>query len=425
MGGFWSFRILLAGFALAGAVHFAGAADLADTRQSTFPLMAWDYADDEHTLREMAECGITQVGFVPDEVPVLDICQKLGLQAIVFDESLSGDKWNRILDPKDLAKNLPAVIEKVGKRPAVLGYHLRDEPGAGEYPHLAEAVKTVNELAPGKWPYINLLPGDDLVAWEKYLDDFVTICKPPILSYDRYVIYDPPGGFAPAFWANLAVARKVALRHDIPLYNIVLTAPHWNYRDLTQTDVRMQVYGSLVYGVKGLGYYKFMSHELDILDAPPLGNFRGGPLDEFGNRTPTWDWLRNVNKQVQNLAPHLLRLRSDRVYHMGGSVPAANEGATSSSLIASLTGPEFVVGEFTHEDSSRYVMIVNRSMTEQTHVNVKFPPYVEKAEFVDSRTGKLDRWENYYWLSPGQGVLIKLSGKDIPAAPAADLAAAK
>jgi len=393
-------------------------ATLDDTRQTTFPLMAWDYADNFHTLREMAECGITQVAFVPDEISVLDICTSLGLQAIVFDESLSGDRWNRSLDPKELAKNLPAIINKVGHHPAVLGYHLRDEPGANEYPHLAEAVKTVNELAPGKWPYINLLPGDNLADWEKYLDDFVTICKPPILSYDRYVIYNPPGNFAPAFWSNIAVARNVAKRHDIPLYNIVLTAPHWNYRDLRQTDVRMQVYGSLVYGVKGLAYYKFMSHELDILDAPPLGNFRGGPLDEFGNRTETWQWLRNVNQQVQNLAPHLLKLRSDDVYHVAPSAPDANRRATSSTLLASLSGPEYVVGEFTHEDGSRYMMIVNRSMTEQAHVNVTFPAYVEKVEFVDTRTGKLDRWENYYWLSPGQGVLLKLTGKDIPPAAA-------
>lgn len=418
------FRIKLAASVLMCGLAPAAAATLEDTQQTTFPLMAWDYTADAHTLSEMAACGLTQVAFVPDEIPVLDICTSLGLHAIVFDESLSGERWNRAFDPKDLVKNLPAIIEKVGHHPAVLGYHLRDEPGAPEFEALAEAVKTVKELAPGKWPYINLLPGDNLKDWEKYLEDFVVTCDPPILSYDRYVIVGEPNFFAPVFWSNLAIARKVAQRHNIPLYNIVLTSPHWSYRDITQTDIRMQVYGSLVYGVKGLGYYKFMSHELDILDAPPLGNFRGGPLDEFGHRTDTWHWLRNVNQQVQNLAPHLLRLRSDDVYHLAPTVPDANRGATSSTLIASLTGPEYVIGEFTHEvDGSRYVMIVNRSMTAQAHVNVTFPPYVEKAEFVDTRTGKLDRWENYYWLSPGQGVLIKLTGKDIPAATPVTVAA--
>jgi hypothetical protein len=261
-----------------------------------------------------------------------------------------------------------------------------------------------------------MLPGDG-PDWEKYLEAFVTTCKPPILSYDRYVIYDPPGHFAPNFWSNLAVARKVALRHDIPLYNIVLTAPHWNYRDLTQSDVRLQVFGSLVYGVKGLAYYKFMSQELDILDAPALGNFRGGPLDEFGHRTPTWYWLRNANEKVQNLASTLLRLRSDDVYHVGGAMPVENHGITSGSLVTALDGGEFVVGEFTHEDGSRYVMVVNRSTTASAHVNAKFVPEVKDLEYVSTRTGKLDKYEMaYYWLSPGEGVLLKLKGEGIPAA---------
>jgi hypothetical protein len=387
---------------------------------STFPLMAWDYTDDPRVLRSMAECGINQVAFVPDEIPVLDVCQQLGLQAIVFDESLSGPRWNKPLDPKDLSKNLPAIINKVGHHPAVLGYHLRDEPGAPEFTHLAEAIKTVNKLAPGKWPYINLLPGDGK-DWDTYLDDFLTICNPPILSYDRYTLYDPPGFFAPVFWSNLAAARQAALRHNVPLYNIVLTAPHWNYRDITHTDIRMEVYGSLVYGVKGLAYYKFMSQELDILDAPPLGNFRNAPVDEFGNRTPTWDWLHNVNQQVQNLAPTLLRLRSDKVYHVGGAIPPYNEGITSASLLASLEGGEFVVGEFTHlDDASRYLMIVNRSTSAQTHVNPKFQPYVKEVHYVSTRTGVLDKFEAYYWLSPGQGVLLKITGSEMPkAGPAA------
>src|SRR5690349_6393250 len=109
----------LSHISLACAVLFAGitcspAATLEDTQQTTFPLMAWDYAADAQTLTEMAQCGITQVAFVPDELAVLDLCTSLGLQAIVFDESLSGDRWNRAFDHKGLIDNLPAVINKVG-----------------------------------------------------------------------------------------------------------------------------------------------------------------------------------------------------------------------------------------------------------------------------------------------------------------------
>ena len=99
----------------------------------------------------------------------------------------------------------------------------------------------------------------------------------------------------------------------MPLWNIILTSPHWDYREITEADLRVQIYGSLVYGVRGLAYYKFCSKELPILKAPDLGNFRSGPLDPFGERTPTWDWLRRCNREVQNLAPTFLKLRSDEV----------------------------------------------------------------------------------------------------------------
>ena len=40
--------------------------------------------------------------------------------------------------------------------PSVFGYYLRDEPSAAWFPQLEKVASVVRELAPGKWPYINL-----------------------------------------------------------------------------------------------------------------------------------------------------------------------------------------------------------------------------------------------------------------------------
>jgi hypothetical protein len=70
-----------------------------------------------------------------------------------------------------------------------------------------------------------------------------------------------------------------------------------------------------------------------------------------------------MNRQIQHLAPTLLKLRSDRVYHAGG-VPEQNQGIGPDSLVKGLTaGDAFVIGDFTHEeDGSRWVMIVNKHL---------------------------------------------------------------
>lgn len=370
-----------------------------------FPLMAWDYATDETTLKAMADCGVNMVCFVPPKM--LDACQKHGLKAIVFDERIAGTRWDAPFDADRAIKNLPEVIEEVNAHPAVYGYHLKDEPSAGEYPTLARVADVVKKLAPGKWPYINLLPGDG-DSYDTYMEQFITICKPPILSYDRYVLGED-GQFGAAFWTNIAQIRAAALKHGIPFHNIVLTAPHWGYRELTAADVRMQVFGSLVYGARGISYYKFCSASLPILEAPDLGNFRMGPLDEFGEKTVTYDWLRGANRQVLNLAPVLLKLRSDDVYHIG-SVPARNHAPTDKTLVKSIPSGEFVVGDFTHSDGSRWVMIVNRSIAHSSPCNPEFNAPVSKLEYASPITGEIKPYPTpYYWLAPGQGVLLRVT----------------
>ena len=50
---------------------------------------------------------------------------------------------------------------------------------------------------------------------------------------------------------------------------------------------------------------------------PRRGNYRLAPIDQFGNPTQTWYFMQNVNLQIQKLAPTLLQLASDDVYHIG------------------------------------------------------------------------------------------------------------
>ncbi|MBA3480613.1 MAG: hypothetical protein H0T51_02255 [Pirellulales bacterium] len=111
--------------------------------QTRFPLMAWDYAEDRATFEAMRDCSITSVAFVP--IKALDLCGECDLQAIVFDERLSGATYHGPFDGDAVARNLPAVLKEVNDHPAVLGYHLRDEPSPEQYPGLAKGIATVHE----------------------------------------------------------------------------------------------------------------------------------------------------------------------------------------------------------------------------------------------------------------------------------------
>jgi hypothetical protein len=247
---------------------------------------------------------------------------------------------------------------------------------------------------------------------EGYIKDhvqpFVNTCHPPILSYDNYPIGET-GTFSYGYWANAADMRSAALANNLPFHVIMLTSAHWNYRVPTDADLRLMAYGALAYGAKGLGYYKFRSRSLSILDAPDLVNFHGGPLDQYDEITETWHHLKNLNHQITNLAPTLLQLHSDDVYHIG-EAPERNHGITSDSLIlGNDSGSGFIIGEFTHDDGSRWLMMVNKDLKNSAFCRPKFNEAVKGVEYISPITGELRKLPSpWYALSPGQGVLLKL-----------------
>jgi len=388
------------------AMLFASAVVAAAAEKPVFPLMAWDYVGDEQTIKDMADCGVNMIAFVPENM--LDACRKHGVKAILYDKSIGPKRWDSAYDSEAVCRALPGLIKRVNNHPALYGYHLRDEPDGTQFADLAKASDKVKELAPGKWPYINMTPGmgDDYV---KFLEAYVETCKPPILSYDNYPIGEG-GGFSYGFWANISDIRTVAVKHNIPFWTIVLTSAHWGYREPTAADLRLQIYGSLVYGARGVSFYKFCSRELPIMEAPDLGNFRMGPLDEFGEKTRTWHDLRNICRQVQNLAPYLLKMRCDDVYHIGREAPERNHGPSEKSLVKTVTsGEAWIIGEFTHEDGSKWIMAVNKSLTLSGFFRPEFSVPVKPLHYVSPVTGELRLYPTpWYCVAPGGGVLLKV-----------------
>lgn len=369
-----------------------------------FPLMAWNgWGNNAATFKKIRECGLTVAGFVtPDG---LDACHAAGLKAIVSEPRLTALNWAK-LDPAEAKKVATEVVDKHKAHPAVIGYYLRDEPDAGLFPGLAVAANVVKERHPGAWPYINLFPNYaepwqmKTPNYEAYLDKFVEVCRPPVLSYDHYALLEG-NGFSEAYYTNLEQMRRAAVKNDVPFWNIVQAEACLNFREPTAVDFRFQVYTSLAYGARGIAYFQYM--------ASTTGNFRGAPIDAFGNETASWNWMRQVNLQVGQLAPTLLKLKSDGAYHIGGTVPPGCAGPGEKSLVKAVGGT-ILVGDFTHADGSRYVMCVNKSFTGSVPCFPQFREPVKKVEKVSPYNGGLSDFSGEdVWLAPGQGVLLKLT----------------
>jgi hypothetical protein len=368
-----------------------------------FPLMAWGAApSDPRALQQMRECGLTIAGFAAPAA--LDAIHAAGLKAIVNDARVSGYDWTNV-DEITARPKIAALIAETGKHPAVFGYYLRDEPPASFFSGLAKVSALIRELAPDKWPYINLFPNyataGQLAApdYAAYLDQVIAACKPTTLSYDHYALLDNDS-LREGFWLNLEQLAAASKKHGIPFWNIVLTVAHFNYRELAPADLRFQAYSTLLYGGRGISYFTYV--------APSVGNYRMAPIDQFGNPTETWNALRNTNLQVLKLAPTFLQLRWDDTYHFG-AVPAGSHAPTEQALVRNIAG-QMAVGDFTHADGTRYVLVLNKDLKKSMPCSVQFRTPPKKVELVSAYSGQLVPFEGeQVWLAPGQGALLKLT----------------
>jgi hypothetical protein len=138
----------------------------------------------------------------------------------------------------------------------------------------------------------------------------------------------------------------------------------------------------------------------------------GAPVDQFGNKTPTWDMLRHINLQIHKLGPTYLKLKSVNVFHHP-DIPERCVGLETSKHLAEINVPDgsdgsLLVGEFESPEGRPFVMVVNKSLHHSSPFFLKFKregPVV----MTNSYTGRTHAWgREQDWLAPGQGMLLSV-----------------
>ncbi len=373
--------------------------------------MAWGRSpSDAEQLRWMKEAGLNISGFCrPEEIEQV---RQAGLACFVSDKRISGYDWERLPPETELRRNIGEVVAAVKDHPAVLGFYLRDEPHASLMPALGRVASLLRELAPAKTTYVNLFPhrvsrerlGTD---YESYVRMLVDVVGQRFLSYDNYSLVG--GEMLDSFYTNLEIIRRAALDKGVPFWNCILANAHFNYMEPSDATFALQVYATLAYGGRGIQYFTYFT--------PQIGNYRLAAVDPFGNKTPTWDMLRRINKQIHALAPTITALKSTGVYHYP-DVPEQARPLAESRLVESVemtqryvrppAAGRFLVGEFEDERGRPYFLLVNKDLNHSFQFRVRL-----------RREGKLVRVSPYSgreepfgremdWLGPGAGVLLRV-----------------
>ncbi|MDH7602852.1 MAG: hypothetical protein QHI38_11960 [Armatimonadota bacterium] len=359
----------------------------------------------------------------------LDLVEKHGLKALLQDPLINP----AVLDTPEGRSKLDELIKRVRNHPALEGYFITDEPGSGAFPGLSRLVAFIRERDPEHLAYINLFPtyatkeqlgvsadaverakvgiptnfagaganAEVIAAYRDYLNKFIDIVKPELISYDHYHFLKTGDGCQ--YFLNLELIREASLRARLPFLNIIQACtiePSW--RLVNKNELRFLIFTTLAYGGRGISYFLYWGPE------------SYGGLYRDGKRTPLAVDVAHLNRTLIKIGNAMLHLESRGVYHTK-PLPIGAKPVPPSSPVKLRGKGEYVLGLFGNKRKTTAFMIVNRDYKSGTRAQVELADRCLRIEEFDPLLGTwserpVDRLmgEMFIDLDPGEGRLFRM-----------------
>ena len=365
---------------------------------------------------------------------VLEAAAERGLQVMVSDHRIDKARYER----DNMRAHLAAVVADYAGYPALFGYHIVDEPNASAFDTLAEIRRVLAELDPAHEAYINLFPNyaspEQLgnPTYEDHLQDYTQKVNPSIISYDHYhflkgakkericvdereqQIYDSTFGGASeyenvdraGFFTNIEQVRNESLRTGTPFMVIILVVEHGPYRNLTDGEIRWEVWQSLAYGSARLSYFTYWTPGANNTEGDDFWHWQNGMISQTGEKLPHYDMIADINRELQAVGSILNEQKSLGVYHLG-KMPNERyityaDGAVGP--IDRIEGDQLTVGVFT----DGYVLIANRDYAGENDFTFAAKGAVALFDAESGAFFALESEDGIYRMSLGEGDALLL-----------------
>lgn len=317
-----------------------------------------------------------------EQLRMLDHCRSAGLRGVVNVKRLAPPVAEGP-PPADWKERIGSAVDRFGKHPALYGYMIRDEPSAEAFPQLGRVAREFRRVDPGHDICVNLFPiyasREQLAteSYERYLEEFLDEVRPPALCYDHYP-FMRNGKDRQDFFHNLEVARRACLKHDTPLWIVVLSGWWQHFRTPTDAELRWQAYGALAYGIRGIAYFTYWPVKDDYVAV----------VDYDGNPQPLYESIRRLNRELTVLGTRMASTRSVGVYHTGKEIPEGCRRLPADSWLAAPGDPPLAIGMFESRDGERHVLVMNRNRAGDETVTLRFGGETTAVLLVDSNSGE-------------------------------------
>lgn len=305
----------------------------------------------------------------------------------------------------ELFSNTSSLVNLVKNKPALYGYYLKDEPSPSQFKDLISIIKNIRKEDDKHIVYVNLHPNYapkinlENLPYENYVNKFINEVPINFLSFDNYPLVN--NKVREDWYHNLEVIRYYSAKKNIPFWGFACSAIHYNYLQPSLAGLKLQQFGNLLYGAKGLQYFTYWT--LTYEENWVKEKYGYAIVDGEGNPTPTYSIVKKVNEQIQKLAWVFVNSKVEQVAHLGNIPSGTSELKKKPKYFKQFIANGDALVSLLSNKQMNFVVVQNKNI----YKDLKFTCNISKnLNIVNNDTGKL--------------VILKL-GKHIHTIPPGDI----
>ena len=407
-----------------------------------YPISYWcgppaDVAAREDVIRDIAQAGMTVVEarYTPAiNREVARLAAQYGMKVSVQDNRIypilhGDDGWEKLAEQ---------YVGDYRDIPNLDSYFLQDEPTETYFPSLRRVRDFFAALDPAHPSLVNLLsvpPLTDAAHYETYVRRFAEEFQPKIISFDHYnlqfrkverltslpeaVVSEEcriANGWQeavfekynrPMFMDNLEIIRQVARERRVPWKAILQVVEHWDFRYLTESEIRWGIFAALAYGASELDYFTYWT---------PAGRAEGWDyhhalINLDGTKDSHYYMVQRINRDLALLGPEIMDAASDEVLHIGEETGDGKVRYFSGRFgkMSEVDARALILGFF---DNGK-IILANKDMEFPQHVAFSFegtPTHLNKKSGQWEAMVPADDGRYHLLLAGGDGEMIGDSG---------------
>lgn len=312
----------------------------------------------------------------------LGMAEKHGMKVYVFDARISGTD-----------ADIEALVKDYTAHPALAGYYITDEPDSARLQWAIDTHKKITNLDKNRDGYVNHFPDWAVNNYEAFLKRWIEGVGSNnlhYLAYDNY-LYKRKQKLEKTYFNNLDIIRRMGLQYQVETSSCLQSFGMYfsgveELRRPNTSEMRMNVYSNLAYGVKNAVWYPYWTtiHHGNVI------TMSLSVIDSGGAKTDMYEPFKTLNGEMKQLGKTLIHLDAVEVYHTGDSLWVGTEHPPRNFVWNTTDdGADVILSRLVNPSTgAEYIMVVNKSFKEGKSFTFKIGEQVRKVKLISKTTGK-------------------------------------